>query len=167
MTRTEPSPAEPTGRELLRHTLATLAYRARKTVHDAPPNFSTFRAGQTTRTPGEILAHLCDLMAWGHRMARGDKSWVDSAPGEWRQDVDRFFGELAAFDAWLASAEPLVASAEKLFQGPVADALTHVGQLAMLRRLAGHNIRGENYAVADIARGRVGLDQPAPRSEFA
>lgn len=166
MTTASQSPSEATGRELLRHTLATLAYRAGKSLRGAPPEFSGFRAGQTTRTPGEILAHLCDLMAWGHRMAQGDKTWVDSTPGAWRDDVDRFFAAVAAFDARLGSEEPLVIAAEKLFQGPIADALTHVGQLAMLRRLAGHQIRGENYAVAAIERGRVGFDQPAPRREF-
>ena len=158
--------SDATGRELLRHTLATLAYRAGKTLRDAPPEFTAFRAGSTTRTPGEILAHLCDLMAWGHRMALGDKTWVDSTVGDWRHDVERFFSEVAGFDDYLAGGEPLVTSAEKLFQGPIADALWHAGQLAMLRRLAGHQIRGENYAMAQIERGRVGFDQPAPRREF-
>ncbi|HXD49647.1 MAG TPA: hypothetical protein VN600_12775 [Gemmatimonadaceae bacterium] len=166
MTPTGQSPPEPTDRQFLRHTLATLAYRAGKTMRDAPPEFAAFCAGPTTRTPGEILVHLGDLMAWGHRMARGDKTWVDSTPGEWRRDVERFFAEVAAFDAYLAGADPLVIPAEKLFQGPIADALWHAGQLAMLRRLAGHQIRGENYAMAQIERGRVGFDQAAPRREF-
>jgi hypothetical protein len=155
-----------TGREFLRHTLATLAYRAGKTLRHAPPEFAAFRAGPTTRTPGEILAHLGDLMAWGHRMARGDKSWVESPPSEWHRDVERFFAEVEAFDGYLAGDEPLVTSADKLFQGPIADALWHSGQLAMLRRLAGHQIRGENYATAQIEAGRVGIDQAAPRREF-
>lgn len=157
---------EPSGREMLRHTLATLAYRAGKSMRDAPPHFSGYHVGDTTRTPGQILAHLCDLMAWGHRMARGDKSWVASTPGDWPADVDRFFAEVAGFDDCLASDAPLVTSAETLFQGPIADALTHVGQLAMLRRLAGAQIRGENYARASIARGHVGFEQAAPRVEF-
>lgn len=166
MTTASQSPSAATSRELLRHTIATLAYRAGKSLRGAPSGFSGFRAGQTTRTPGQILAHLCDLMAWGHRMARGDKTWVYSTPGEWQRDVERFFGEVSAFDSYVGGGEPLVTSAENLFQGPIADALTHVGQLAMLRRLAGHEIRGENYAVAAIERGRVGFDQPAPRREF-
>jgi hypothetical protein len=136
-----------TGREFLRHTLATLAYRAGKTLRHAPPEFAAFRAGPTTRTPGEILAHLGDLMAWG-------------------RDVERFFAEVEAFDGYLAGDEPLVTSADKLFQGPIADALWHSGQLAMLRRLAGHQICGENYATAQIEAGRVGIDQAAPRREF-
>jgi hypothetical protein len=155
-----------TGREFLRHTLATLAYRAGKTLRHAPPEFAAFRAGPTTRTPGEILAHLGDLMAWGHRMARGDKSWVESPPSEWHRDVERFFAEVEAFDGYLGGGESLMISADKLFQGPIADALWHSGQLAMLRRLAGHQIRGENYATAQIEAGRVGIDQPPPRREF-
>jgi len=166
MTTAGQLPIAVTDREFLRHTLATLAYRAGKSLRGAPLDFTAFRAGPTTRTPGEILAHLGDLMAWGHRMARGDKSWVDSTPGDWKRDVERFFAEVEAFDGYLAGGEPLVTSAEKLFQGPIADALWHSGQLAMLRRLAGHQIRGENYAIAQIEAGRVGLDQPAPRREF-
>ncbi|MFI5230413.1 MAG: hypothetical protein ACHQWU_15165 [Gemmatimonadales bacterium] len=158
--------SEPTGRELLRHTLATLAYRGGKALRGAPPDFSSYRAGATSRSAGEILAHLCDLMAWGQRMARGDKSWADSTPREWGRDVDRFFNEVAAFDACLASDDALLAPAERVFQGPIADALTHVGQIALLRRLAGHQIRAENYSVAAIERGRVGLDQAAPKREF-
>lgn len=157
---------EPSGREMLRHTLATLAYRAGKTMRGAPSHFSGYRAGETTRTPGQILAHLCDLIGWGHRMARGDKNWIASTPGDWTTDVDRFFAEVARFDEYLASDAPLVTPAEKLFQGPIADSLTHVGQLAMLRRLAGAQIRGENYALAAIALGHVGLEQAAARVEF-
>ena len=88
------------------------------------------------------------------------------APAGWEAGVDRFFRGIEAFDAHLASSEPLRTSAEKLFQGPVADALTHVGQLSLLRRLAGAPVRGENYAVADIAVGRVGPEQADPRREF-
>jgi hypothetical protein len=166
MTSAGHAASEPTGRELLRHTLATLAYRAGKALRGAPSEFSTCRAGATSRSAGEILAHLCDLMAWGHRMARGDKTWVDSTPGEWTRDVDRFFSEIVAFDAYVESDQALMTPAQRLFQGPVADALTHVGQIAMLRRLAGHQIRGENYAMAAIESGRVGLDQTSPRREF-
>ena len=92
--------------------------------------------------------------------------WRDAGPKLWDEDVDRFYSTLAAFDGRLNSSEPLQAPIDKLFQGPVADALTHVGQLAMMRRLAGAPIKGENYYVADIAGGRVGRDQSAPKREF-
>lgn len=153
-------------REFLRHTLATLAYRAGKTLRDAPESFASFRAGKTTRTPAEILAHVGDLFDWALSMARGATEWRDSAPLPWGREVTRFFGALKALDDYLASSEPLHATAAELFQGPVADALTHTGQLAMLRRLAGAPIRGENYAQADIAAGRTGPDQAPPRREF-
>lgn len=149
----------------LRHTLATLAYRAAKPLRDAPPSFASFRIAEGSRTPGEIVAHLGDLMAWGCATAQGRPVWVNTKPGDWNADVDRFFAELKRFDDCLASSEPEVAP-EKLFQGAVADSLTHVGQLAMLRRLAGTPIRGENYAKADIMTGRIGLDQPPARVEF-
>lgn len=153
-------------REMLRHTVATLAYRGGKAVRDVPEGFGAFAAGGRTRTPLEILAHVGDLLDWALSMARGEQRWRNSAPFAWDEEVARFFKGLEEFDAYLASTEPLVCAAEGLFQGPVADALTHVGQIALLRRMAGVPIRGENYFKAEIVSGRVGAEQAAPRREF-
>jgi hypothetical protein len=153
-------------RDLLRHTLATLAYRGGKTVRDAPPTFASFRIAPVSRTPVEILAHIGDLLDWARRMVKGEIRWIDSAPLPWPEEVERFFASLSSLDACLDSDQTPHAPAEKVFQGPLADALTHVGQLAMLRSLAGCKMRGENYLVADIAVGRVGPHQTAPRREF-
>jgi len=160
-----PTAGDP-GRELLRHTVATLAYRAGKVLRGAPPGFSEFRAGESARTPGQILAHLGDLFDWALSIARGEQAWKDSPVLDWEAGSRRFFDSLARFDEYVASGAPLGNPAERLFQGPVADALTHVGQIALLRRLAGSPIKGENYHQADIAAGRVGSDQAAPRREF-
>jgi hypothetical protein len=151
---------------LLRHALATLAYRGGKAMKDAPAGFSGFAASPGSRTPGQIQAHLGDLLDWALSIARGEQVWRDTAPLVWEQGVTRFFAGLAALDAFLASGAPLECPPEKLFQGPVADALTHVGQIAMLRRMAGAPVRGENYFKAGIAVGRVGADQPPPNREF-
>lgn len=153
-------------RELLRHTVATLAYRGGKAVRGAPAEFAEFRAGTKTRTPARVLAHIGDLLDWALVMARGKHEWHDSAPLPWNEEVKRFFTALEAFDAYLASDSPLGFPAEKLFQGPIADALTHIGQIAMLRRLAGAPVKGENYFGAGITAGRVGSDQAAPVQEF-
>ena len=153
-------------RELLRHTVATLAYRGGKAVRGAPLEFARFKAGETTRAPVEILAHIGDLLDWACCLADGQHVWHDSPPLEWEAEVARFFAGLARFDARLAADAPLGFPPERLFQGPIADALAHIGQIAMLRRLAGSSVRGENYFKADIAAGRVGADQPAPRREF-
>ena len=150
---------------MLRHALATLAYRAGKVLRGAPPGFGEYRASETTRSAAQILAHLGDLMDWGASIAEGRQAWTDSTPQAWDADVDRFFAALARFDASATKLAPGV-SAAHLFQGPVADALTHVGQLAMMRRLAGVPIKGENYFKAEIAEGRVGREQAAPRREF-
>jgi hypothetical protein len=159
-------PTADDGRTLLRHTVATVAYRGGKAVRNAPPGFAEFRAGPGTRTPGQILAHVGDLYDWALWMARGEHRWHDSTPLPWDREVARFFAALAAFDAYLAAGEPLGRPAGMLFQGPVADSLTHIGQLTMLRRLAGAPVRGENYAKAEIAAGRVGAEQAPPRVEF-
>ena len=151
---------------LLRHTIATLAYRGAKVLRGAPADFAHFRAAEGTRTPGEILAHMGDLMDWALGLAEGRHAWRDSPPGAWDDDAARFFRALEALDQRLASGAPSGFPAEKVFQGPIADALTHVGQIALLRRMAGSPVRGENYFRAHIAAGQAGLDQPAPVLEF-
>jgi hypothetical protein len=161
--KTAPSPPS---REFLRHTLAVVAYRGAKVLRGAPAGFGAFSVGETTRSPSEILAHLGDLLDWALALAKGSHVWRDSVPGGWSEDVGRFFECLARLDEYIASGAPLGFPPEKLFQGPIADALAHVGQLAMLRRLAGSPVRGENYFKADIEAGRVGPDQSPPRREF-
>ena len=153
-------------RELLRHTLATVAYRGGKALRDAPAEFATFRASETTRTPLEILAHLGDLFGWAASIARGKQEWKGAEPQDWEQEAARFFAGLSELDQFLSVLEPLGCPAQQLFQGPIADALTHIGQIAMLRRMAGTPVRGENFFIADIAAGNVGAEQPAPRYAF-
>ena len=155
-----------TDRLLLRHAVATVAYRGGKTLRGAPEAFATFRVREGSRTPIETLSHMGDLFDWALSMARGTPKWHDSSPLSWDAECQRFFRTLEAFDDYLASSEPLGTTVERLFQGPVADALTHTGQITMLRRMAGAPVRGENYAKADIARGRVGAEQMAPKVEF-
>ncbi len=151
---------------MLRHTVATLAYRAGKALRGAPESFADFDTGEKGRTPARILAHMGDLFDWALSIARGNQAWNDSTPLPWNQEVERFFKSLKAFDDYLASDQPLNASPEKIFQGAVADALTHTGQINMLRRMAGCPIRAENYYRAEITVGRVGPDQAGPNREF-
>jgi hypothetical protein len=153
-------------RQLLRHTLATLAYRGSKALATAPDTFAQLRIGDATRTPAQILAHIGDLLEWALCLAHGRQTWHNSTPMAWNDEVDRFFRSLAELDDYLASDQPLGYPAARLFQGPIADALTHVGQITMLRRLDGAPIRGENYFKADIEIGRVGPLQTPPRYEF-
>ncbi len=155
-----------TKREMLRHTVATLAYRGAKAVRGAPDSFASFHASETTRTPAQILAHVGDLLDWALSIAKGDETWNNPEPLPWDQEVARFHQALESFDNYLASDAELNATCERLFQGPIADALTHVGQLTMLRRIANAAIKGENYSRAKIEAGRVGAEQAAPKSEF-
>ena len=157
-----------TDRELLRHTVATLAYRAAKTMRGAPATFASFQPGPSSNTPLQLVGHMADLFDWGLRMATGPGTWVTGPAVEWNATCARFFASVKAFDDRLADPAPLDYEPTRLFQGPIADALTHAGQLAMLRRLHGAPMKGESYNLADIAIGRVGPDQiPAdPRNEF-
>jgi hypothetical protein len=153
-------------RVMLRHAVATVAYRGGKAVRDAPASFASFSPDGSPRTPAKILAHIGDLFDWALTQAKGAEAWNESPPLTWNDEVQRFYAVLERFDAYLESDSPLAVTPEKLFQGAVADALTHVGQLAILRRLAGVKIKGENYARAEIVAGRVGREQAAPRREF-
>lgn len=146
-------------REFFRHTLATLAYRAGKSLRDVPPGFATLTICEGTRTPGELLAHLCDLLNWTHSLLAGTEEWNISEPGEWDADVARFYAALERLDEYVASTDRGDLPLERLFQGPIADALTHVGQLAMIRRAAGAPVKGENYFAAAVEIGRVGEQQ--------
>jgi len=153
-------------RAFLRHTLATIAYRAAKVERDAPPGFADFDLGKGARTPVQILAHMGDLFDWALRMAKGSSEWVQSKPLVWRKEVQRFHASLLELDRYLASDAPLQSSAEELFQGPISDVLTHIGQIAIMRRQDLAPVRSEVYAKADIAPGRVGAEQPKSPFEF-
>ncbi len=153
-------------RAFLRHTLATIAYRGAQSGPQSRAELCRLPPAETSRTPVKILAHVGDLMDWGLAMSEGRREWHDSVPLAWEKECERFFTALKKFDDYLASQKPLEVSAEKLFQSAIADALTHIGQIAMLRRMAGVPIKGENYYVAEITVGRVGADQAAPRKEF-
>jgi hypothetical protein len=153
-------------KQVWRHTLATIAYRACKAMRGAPAGFETFSAGPGSRTAGQILAHLGDLFEWSTRMADGDQSFRPAQPVEWHAGVTRFFAALESFDRRVADEKPTAISMRRLFQGPISDALTHIGQISLLRRLAGSPIRGEVYPLAKIEIGRVGIDQAEPVQEF-
>lgn len=142
-------------RELLRHLLATVAYRGGVAVSDAPENFAEFRAAATSRTPGEILAHIGDLLEGSLHLARGEMVYLASSPLPWGEEVSRFFSAVKGLDSYLASDAPLACAVERLIQGPVGDALTHVGQIVMLRRFAGKPVRVESYYTAEIVAGEV------------
>jgi hypothetical protein len=153
-------------RAFLRHTVATVAYRGGKAVRDAPASFASYSPDGSPRTPLVILAHVGDLYDWVLTQAKGAEAWKESAPLAWDQEVERFFTAIARFDEYLASDAGLAAPPAQLFQGAIADSLTHVGQLAMLRRLSGARMKSENYSRADIVAGRIGSQQTPAKREF-
>ena len=154
-------------RTLLRHTVATLAYRSRKVLAEAPPGFAAFQGSEGSRSAVQILAHMGDLFDWALSIAEGRQAWKDETPRPWEEEVLRFYAALRRFDDRLADPAELQAPAAGLFQGPIADALTHLGQIALLRRLAQFPVKGENYYRAEIVVGRIEpATQAAPRREF-
>ena len=153
-------------RSMLRHAVATLAYRCGKAVRDAPAGFGELKISPETRTPSEILGHIADLFDWALSISENRQAYKVGDCESWESTADRFFASVAAFDAFLGSEAEIAAPVERLFQGPVADALTHTGQLTMMRHIAGLPVRGENYFVAEIQSGSVGPNQAPARYEF-
>ena len=152
-------------RRLLRHFLAALAYRTQKVLRGAPPEFSDYRAGEQVRTPKELVRHMTSVLGYARTFFVGGKyrpEELDTLTAE----VARFHEMLEALAAHIEGAEtwPPGVSAERLLQGPLSDAMTHAGQIAMLRRLAGHPVAPENFIVADIDKQRLGESQSAPVS---
>lgn len=151
---------------LLRHSLATAAYRGNKSLRGAPPEFADFKAAPDIRTPVQILAHVGDLFDWAVGLTRSEQTWHDSKPLPWKEEVARFHAGLKAFDDALTNADPDAVDAERILQAPIADTLTHIGQIALLRRMAGVPIRGESYFKANIRTGVVGPEQADSDFEF-
>jgi hypothetical protein len=155
-----------TARDMVRHLAATLAYRAGKVLRDVPARFATMSVGKAARTPVQIVAHMADLMTWAVGLAQGEYVWKAEGGDDWDTEVGRFFDRLRALDRELQARDLTPDALEKLIQGPLADALTHVGQLAMLRGISGAAVRPESYARAEIVVGRVGPEQASPVREF-
>jgi len=156
-------------RQFFRHILATIAYRGGKALRKAPESFPAFRTAETSRSPAQILAHTADLLEWTLRLSEGEQwhaAWRPLAPSTWDSDVARFFKALEQLDNRFARGQSSAMSLEILFQGPVSDVITHIGQLAMLRRLAGSPVKGEVMIIAEVEVGRIGPDQAAPKREF-
>lgn len=137
-------------------------------MRGAPESFASFRPAPKSNSAVEIVAHMGDLFDWALSMAKGQGKWNTATPQAWDKECARFFATLKAFDDLLASGEEIQYDLTRLFQGPIADSLTHTGQLAMLRRLHGAPMKGESYNRADIVAGRLGSEQtPAdPKYEF-
>jgi hypothetical protein len=150
-------------RELLRHFLAAIAYRTQKAVRDAPEHYATFGAGNRVRTPTELIRHMTALMGYVRTFFQGGSYPMKPDPlPTFQGEVERFHALLEAVGELLASGATCAISSEQLLQGPFADTMTHVGQLAMLRRLADSPVAPENFIYADIRADRLHADQPPP-----
>ena len=151
-------------RGLLRHFLAALAYRAQKALRGAPEEFGDFGAGGAVRTPAELVRHMTSVLGYARTFFVGGQYRPAPLPSL-AEEVVRFHEMLGDLARHLEAGTPLLEgmTEERLLQGPLSDAMTHAGQLAMLRRLAGHPVPPENFIVADIDARRCGPEQPEPR----
>ena len=151
-------------RILLRHFLATLAYRTQKALRGASPEFGDFQAGHQIRTPAELVRHMTSVLGYARTFFIGGRYWPEVLPSL-ADEVDRFHEMVEDLARHIESADswPDV-SEEQLLQGPLSDAMTHAGQLALLRRMAGAPVAPENFVVADITAERLGSDQAEPAS---
>lgn len=142
-------------RDILRHLVAAIAFRGNVAVREAPEDFADFKPYGSTRTPGEILAHIGDLLEGSTFLLKGEMHMLNSAPMPWRDQTVRFRNAVNELDSFLAGQQPINVSVERLVQGPIADALTHIGQIVFLRRAAGSAVRSEQYFQADIEPGKT------------
>lgn len=152
-------------RQLLRHFLAALAYRTQKALRDAPAEFGSFCASAGTRTPPQLVRHMTSVLGYARTFLVGGQYWPEPLPSL-QDEIVRFHAMLQELARHLEAGTPLLngMTTERLLQGPFADAMTHAGQLAMLRRLAGAPVPPENFIVASIDATRLGPDQAAPVS---
>jgi hypothetical protein len=154
--------------DLLRHFLAALAYRTQKALRGAPSDFGSFKAYEGVRTPAELVRHMTSVLGYARTFFVGGRYWPEPLPSL-QDEIQRFHHMLGDIARHIELRTPLLQemSAERLLQGPFADAMTHVGQLAMLRRLAGAPVAPENFVVAEIDPDRLGPDQADPVSPDA
>jgi hypothetical protein len=151
-------------RALLAHFLAAIVYRTQKALRDAPPAFGTFSAGHAVRTPAELVRHMTSVLGYARTHFVGGRYWPDPLP-DLAAEVERFHAMVAALAGHLERGDPLEGiTPAQLLQGPLSDAMTHAGQLALLRRLAGVPVPPENFIEAEVSSARLGPDQAQPRS---
>jgi hypothetical protein len=149
-------------RELLQHFLAALAYRTQKALRGSSENFPSFRAGAKVRTPHELVSHMNSVLGYATTFFLGGSYRVPQL-ADFGKEVERFHSTLTSLSELVAKESDWVEiSPEQLLQGPLSDAMTHAGQLAMLRRLAADPIPPENFIFAEIDAGNLSPEQPQP-----
>lgn len=154
-------------RALLEHFLAALAYRTQKALRGCSPSFPDFRAAAQTRTPLELVRHMNSVLGYARTFFHGGAYRPEPLP-DLESEVRRFHatlavlaGDIEAETAWTGI------TPERLLQGPLSDAMTHAGQIALLRRLAGDPIPPENFVFAEVTAGNLTADQPLPAAPDA
>ena len=149
-------------RQMLRHFLGALAYRTQKALRDAPEDFALFEAGGGVRTPKELVRHMASVLGYARTFFIGGGYWPEPL-ATFDEEVERFHQNLADLRDEIDSNKPLIdTTEERMLQGPFSDAMTHAGQLAMLRRLHGQPVQSENFILADVSAENVSSDQPDP-----
>ena len=152
-------------RKLLNHFLAALAYRTQKALRAAPEDFGSFRVAEGVRTPAELVRHMASLLGYARTFFVGGHYWPEPL-ASFTEEIERFHEMLGLLAQHLRNGDELQEgmTEERLLQGPFSDAMTHAGQLALLRRLAGAPVAPENFIVAEIRAERLGPDQAEPVS---
>lgn len=149
------------GKETLRHFLASIAYRATKATKNAPETYPDLYIGKGVRTPLRILHHITGVLTYAHSFFEYYET-TRSEPKSWNHEVGKFYDILSKLDKSFREKNPSGVTEEQLLQGPLSDAMTHIGQLLMLRRMADSPVPSENFIYADIRKGEVGPNQPDP-----
>lgn len=152
-------------RKLLNHFLAALAYRTQKALREAPEDFGSFRIIEGVRTPAELVRHMASVLGYARTFFIGGSYWPEPLD-TLAEEIERFHENIGLLAQHLRNGDALLdgMTEERLLQGPFSDAMTHAGQLALLRRLAGAPVPPENFIVAEIKEDRLGPEQAEPVS---
>jgi hypothetical protein len=149
-------------RQILRHFLGALAYRTQKALRGSPDDFAAFDAGGGVRTPMELVRHMASVLGYARTFFIGG-SYSPQPLDSFKDEIERLHENLVDLRNDLDSGRPMIdTTEERMLQGPFSDAMTHVGQLAMLRRLHGKPVPSENFILADVSAENVSSDQPDP-----
>ncbi|MGD8566066.1 MAG: hypothetical protein PVF96_06935 [Candidatus Bathyarchaeota archaeon] len=146
---------------MLRHFLASIAYRATKAIKDAPEIYPNLYIGKGVKTPLRIVHHITGVLKYAHSFFEHyDTTYSDIK--SWDAEINDFYNILRQLDKSLQKKKPNQVTEEQLLQGPLSDSMAHVGQLLLLRRMADSPVPSENFIFADIKKEKVGPDQPEP-----
>ncbi len=134
----------------IQHFLKVLSYRFEKAIHNAAESYPKHASGHGIRTPLELLGHMNGVLEFAISSLKNQPR-RNIPEQSWQEQITLYYEKLKELNQLMQENSFDTDTLERILQGPLADAMTHIGQLAMMRRLANSAIAGENYFAADMS----------------